>query len=157
MSIASERLKKVRIDSGLSQKEMADKLFIPLRTYQSYERGERDLSTAVVLAICLTFNISSDYLIGRTTSERTEQQEHLAELVEAGDPSDTTRLLMGLPKRNTLDPDNFKTLGVINVAYKVPENKKSPHEEDDLTDDEKKELKLFAEFLRYRRSRQKGD
>lgn len=64
MSVA-DRLKTVRTDAGLSQKELADKLGMPLRTYGSYERGERDISTAILLSICKTLNVSSDYLLGR--------------------------------------------------------------------------------------------
>lgn len=61
----SERLKTVRTDAGLSQKELAEKLGMPLRTYGSYERGERDISTAILLNICKVLNVSSDYLLGR--------------------------------------------------------------------------------------------
>jgi transcriptional regulator with XRE-family HTH domain len=74
----SERLKTARIDAGLSQKELAEKLEMPLRTYGSYERGERDISTAILLNICKTLNISSDYLLGRESwdkeSERFEEE-----------------------------------------------------------------------------------
>lgn len=61
----SDRLKIVRTDAGLSQKELAEKLGMPLRTYGSYERGERDISTAILLNICKALNVSSDYLLGR--------------------------------------------------------------------------------------------
>lgn len=61
----SEKLKKARSQAGLSQKELAEKLDMNLRTYGSYERGERDLSTAILLKICKALNISSDYLLGR--------------------------------------------------------------------------------------------
>lgn len=60
----ADSLKKVRKKSGLSQKEFADKLGINARTYASYERGERDISTAVLLNICKTLNVSSDELLG---------------------------------------------------------------------------------------------
>lgn len=64
----SESLKKLRKKNGLSQKEFADKLEINARTYASYERGERDISTAVLLNICKTLNISSDELLGNTSA-----------------------------------------------------------------------------------------
>ena len=60
----AERLKNERKKIGLSQTEFADKLGINARTYASYERGERDISTAVLLNICKTLNISSDVLLG---------------------------------------------------------------------------------------------
>ena len=81
MSVA-DRLKTVRTDAGLSQKELADKLGMPLRTYGSYERGERDISTAILLNICKTLNVSSDYILGRaeTNPEQPENLPHFDNL-----------------------------------------------------------------------------
>lgn len=62
MNIAT-KLKVERTKSGLSQKEMAEKLNMPLRTYGAYERGERDISTAVLLNICKVLKVSSDYML----------------------------------------------------------------------------------------------
>lgn len=59
----SENLKKARKDAGLSQNEMAEKLGLNARTYGSYERGERDISTALLLNICKVLNVSSDTLL----------------------------------------------------------------------------------------------
>lgn len=63
MTVA-DRLKNERKKNGLSQKEFANKLGINARTYASYERGERDISTSVLLNICKTLNISSDVILG---------------------------------------------------------------------------------------------
>ena len=60
----AERLKEERKKAGLSQKEFAEKLGLNARTYASYERGERDISTSLLLNICTTLNISSDELLG---------------------------------------------------------------------------------------------
>ena len=61
----NEKLKEARKNAGLRQGELADMLNIPVRTYRSYEHGERDISTALLLDICKTLGISSDYLLGR--------------------------------------------------------------------------------------------
>jgi len=70
----SERLKSERNKRGLSQKELAERLEMNLRTYASYERGERDISTAVLLKICNTLNISSDILLGNNITPYTPEK-----------------------------------------------------------------------------------
>lgn len=60
----SERLRSERKKAGLSQVQFAEKLGLNARTYASYERGERDISTALLLNICKALNISSDRLLG---------------------------------------------------------------------------------------------
>lgn len=60
----SERLRSERKKAGLSQVQFAEKLGLNARTYASYERGERDISTALLLNICKELNISSDRLLG---------------------------------------------------------------------------------------------
>ena len=73
----SESLKQLRRKNRLSQKEFAEKLGINARTYASYERGERDISTAVLLNICKTLNISSDELIGNELKEQKTQIDRI--------------------------------------------------------------------------------
>lgn len=68
----SERLKEERKKAGLSQKEFAEKLGLNARTYASYERGERDISTALLLNICRTLGISSDVLLGNANTTQTD-------------------------------------------------------------------------------------
>ena len=59
----ADNLKKARQDAGLSQAELAEKLDLNTRTYGSYERGERDVSTALLRKICQVLKISSDVLL----------------------------------------------------------------------------------------------
>ncbi|HOO05891.1 MAG TPA: XRE family transcriptional regulator [Ruminococcus sp.] len=73
----AERLKNERKKSGLSQKELADKLDMNARTYASYERGERDISTAVLLNICKVLEISSDVLLGNTAVTLSPAELHM--------------------------------------------------------------------------------
>jgi repressor LexA len=63
----SDNLKKARKNAGLTQEELAKKLALNSRTYGSYERGERDISTALLLNICKALNISSDTLLDTPT------------------------------------------------------------------------------------------
>ncbi|MCL2676042.1 MAG: helix-turn-helix domain-containing protein [Firmicutes bacterium] len=67
MDIFQKRLKEERAGQGITQREMAGKLQIPLRTYINYEqsgKGNRqpDLDTLVKIAKIL--GVRSDYLLG---------------------------------------------------------------------------------------------
>lgn len=59
----SDNLKKARQAAGLSQAELAERMGLNVRTYGSYERGERDLSTALLRQICQELKVSSDVLL----------------------------------------------------------------------------------------------
>ena len=59
----SDKLKEARQKANLSQADLAAKLNLNVRTYASYERGERDVSTALLRSICQTLRVSSDDLL----------------------------------------------------------------------------------------------
>ena len=71
----SERLKNERKKAGLSQKELAEKLGLNCRTYASYERGERDISTSLLINICKTLKVSADMLLGNPLGDTNEKTE----------------------------------------------------------------------------------
>lgn len=62
----NKRLKQLRKEKGLTQKEVAFALGIALTTYANYEQGTREPSIETIIKICKYFDVSSDYLIGLT-------------------------------------------------------------------------------------------
>lgn len=59
----AHRLKSVRADSGLSQDDFAAQLGISLRAYQTYERGERELSLGALDRLFAVFRINPVWLL----------------------------------------------------------------------------------------------
>ena len=59
-----ERLRKIRIERGLKQEEVAEKMKTSQGAIGKYERGELDLNTEKLKRICEIYNISADYLLG---------------------------------------------------------------------------------------------
>ena len=57
------RLKRIRTAKGLSQKDFATMLKIPLSTYQRYERGECMPSADVIRKIITTFSVDPYWLL----------------------------------------------------------------------------------------------
>lgn len=62
----SDRLKKLRNEKNLLQKEIAKKLKITTSAYGFYEQGKRTPDTEILNKIAEFYNVSIDYLLGRT-------------------------------------------------------------------------------------------
>jgi len=65
MSNLSERLGKLRNDTGLSQTKAAKQLGIPLGTLASYEIGRREPNTEMLGRLADFYGVTVDYLLGR--------------------------------------------------------------------------------------------
>jgi len=59
-----ERLIDLRKDTGATQKELSEKLFINYRTYSGYERNEIEASDDFKIKLAQFYNVSIDYLLG---------------------------------------------------------------------------------------------
>ena len=66
MQILAERLKSLRESRRIYQKEMAELLSLSLRGYQCYESNQTEPKLATLIAIADYYNVSIDYLVGRT-------------------------------------------------------------------------------------------
>lgn len=63
--IFPEHLLKLRLASGHSQQGLADKIGIALRTYQYYERGQREPTLSTLVALADFYDMSLDELVCR--------------------------------------------------------------------------------------------
>lgn len=62
----SDRLKQLRIENNFLQKEIAQKLKITTSAYGFYEQGKRTPDAETLNKIAELYNVSIDYLLGRT-------------------------------------------------------------------------------------------
>lgn len=60
------RLKDLREDHDLMQKEIAAVLGIDQRVYSTYETGKREIPVHHLIALADYYHTSTDYLLGRT-------------------------------------------------------------------------------------------
>lgn len=60
------RIKGLREDSDIKQKELADALGVSQRAYSHYENGTRKLPLDILIALAEYYGCSTDYLLGRT-------------------------------------------------------------------------------------------
>lgn len=61
-----ERLKSLRIQHNLTQKQIAEFLGTSQPSYQNWEKGTRQPSRNTIQKIADFFNVSTDYLLGKT-------------------------------------------------------------------------------------------
>ncbi len=65
-NILAQRLKECRIEKGLKQWQVAVYCDITERTYQNYELMTREPKLEILVRIADLYNVSLDYLAGRT-------------------------------------------------------------------------------------------
>lgn len=64
------RLKDLREDRDLVQKEVAAVLGIDQRVYSNYETGKREIPTRFVVTLAKFYDTSTDYILGLTNNPK---------------------------------------------------------------------------------------
>ena len=64
------RIKDLREDNDITQKEIADYLHVKQNTYSQYENEKRQLPIDVLIALAKFYNTSTDYILGLTNEKR---------------------------------------------------------------------------------------
>ncbi|MBQ7322118.1 MAG: helix-turn-helix transcriptional regulator [Clostridia bacterium] len=60
------RVRDLREDRDLTQRDIAQMLNMQLTVYQRYERGERELPLWAAIRLADFYQVTLDYLVGRT-------------------------------------------------------------------------------------------
>ena len=64
--ILGQRLKELREEMGLTQKQLSEKLQMNSVTYLHYEKGQREPPLSVLADMSKFFGVSVDFLLGLT-------------------------------------------------------------------------------------------
>lgn len=59
-----KRIRDLREDKDLTQKQLADALFMHLTQYRRYETGEREVTLELAIALSEFYDVSVDYIAG---------------------------------------------------------------------------------------------
>ncbi len=68
-----QRIRDLREDRDLTQAALAQILHCSQRIYSNYERGEVDIPTEILIKLADYYDVSVDYLLGRTDNPRTNR------------------------------------------------------------------------------------
>ena len=66
------KLKKLRLQRGLSQRDLAESISIDRSMISLYENDRREIPTSTAKLIADYFNVSVDYLLGRDAVRNTD-------------------------------------------------------------------------------------
>jgi transcriptional regulator with XRE-family HTH domain len=66
LDLFAMRLKELRIESGLSQQELADALNVSKAIISYYESSKREPGFTVIIKLSKIFNVNTAYLMGET-------------------------------------------------------------------------------------------
>ena len=59
-----KRIRDLREDNDLTQKELAKALCCSQQVYSNYELGQRDIPTDILIKLSSFYNVSVDYILG---------------------------------------------------------------------------------------------
>lgn len=63
-----QRIRELRKDHDLLQRQVADRLHCSQQVYSNYELGQRDVPTEVLIRLADLYRVSIDYLLGQTNN-----------------------------------------------------------------------------------------
>lgn len=69
-----ENIRNLREDSDKTQQELADYLNVKQTTYSKYELGKINIPIEVFMKLADYYDVSVDYLLGRTTIRTLREQ-----------------------------------------------------------------------------------
>ena len=64
------RIRDLREDRDLRQRQVADYLNCSQQVYSNYELGQRDIPTDVLIKLSELYDVSVDYLLGLTSTSK---------------------------------------------------------------------------------------
>ena len=67
-----QRIRDLREDKDLKQKDLSEILHCSQQVYSNYELGQRDIPTSVLIALSNFYNVSVDYILGLTNNPKKE-------------------------------------------------------------------------------------
>lgn len=118
-----ERLKSLRKEGKMKQNELAGLLGMAQNTISQYEQGLREPDNDTLKTISDIFNVSIDYLLGKTDIPNAESGEafdpdaiEIAKMVE----SDTELRIMFDKTKNLSKEEKARIIEMLKVMFKEP-------------------------------------
>lgn len=83
MVVEMNRIKELRLERGMTQKDLAARLGVVRTTLSNYENEVNQLDPETIRRICSIFDCTADYLLGISSRRSAQLSDEDAALVEA--------------------------------------------------------------------------
>ena len=114
------RLKELRKEKKLTQKELAKETDIPYRTLQSWENGETDIKSDKANELAKLFNVSVSYLLGYSDKKERSSSIELKNDIRRETAIDRGFSMQGLLDENSdLRNENRRLTNELKDSYKA--------------------------------------
>lgn len=102
MPLRGDRLRKLRLERRYTHEELAEILSLSVRQISRYESGETDPAGEIIIRIADAFEVSTDYLLGRTddpassfkVEDLTQQERDVIRALRRGGVIEAIRVLV---------------------------------------------------------------
>jgi transcriptional regulator with XRE-family HTH domain len=115
-SMFTVRLKEMRTERGLTQKELAKQAGMAIASYSGYELGEKNPPLPSAIRLAQALNVSLDWLCGYAASTEAEGLESRGDVVQVLIALDKTGLRM-LPGADAIPAREDKMLDEDEIFY----------------------------------------
>ena len=85
-----QKIKKLRTEKGLTQKDLADQVHVTFQTVSKWENDENEPDVSTLKALAKLFDCSMDFLL----SEEDEQIKNEEEVVATSEPAEETKTII---------------------------------------------------------------
>lgn len=103
-----QRLRDLREDADLTQKQVAEYLFVHTTQYRRYECGDSEIPLDIAIKLAKLYKVSLDYIAGLTNEKMG--------LTKSGLKDDETKLLKGY--RNMTEKNKGRILERMDILEK---------------------------------------
>nr|WP_314639714.1 helix-turn-helix transcriptional regulator [uncultured Olsenella sp.] len=76
MESFGDRVRRLRIESGLSQNELAERVMVSQSNISAYEGNRQEPRKTQLILLAKTFGVSLDYMCGVSDTRSTSEPEH---------------------------------------------------------------------------------
>src|SRR5690242_7021704 len=100
-----DRVKQLRLEAKMTQKQLSEKLNISESAVEMYERSEREPAFEIVLALSEIFDVTTDYLHGKT--DKKDGKADQKKLTQHDDTYDSLSEITNLVKEFGIEDMGF--------------------------------------------------